>query len=134
MAVILDPDSTDIHIDVITGVLEAPKNFFAENYYSENVQFFTAPCGQGQSETITVDVPRVINWDITFTRTGAFFNISVSSYPAVVKVEFYDARTLNLLKSAYFHLEDRSDFKTFFPISQGEYIVKVFTVNPYNLQ
>jgi hypothetical protein len=120
---------TDINIDVMTGILESPQNFFAENYYSGNVQFFTASCEQGQSETITVDAPRVVNWNITFTSTGAFLNILVSSYPAVVKVEFYDARTLNLLKSAYFHLENISNFTTFFPISQGEYIVTVFTVN-----
>jgi hypothetical protein len=124
--------ATDIEIDVITGILESPQNFFCENYYSGNVQFFTSSCGQGLSETSTTSIPRVINWNITFTRTGAFLNILVSSYPAVVKVEFYDARTLNLLKSAYFHLEDRSDLTTFFPLTQGEYIVKVFTVNQHN--
>jgi hypothetical protein len=123
---------TDINIDVITGILESPQNFFAENYYSQNVQFFTASCEQGQSETITVDAPRVVNWNITFTSTGAFLNILVSSYPAVVKVEFYDARTLNLLKGAYFHLEDRSNITTFFPLSQGDYIAKVFTINQHN--
>jgi hypothetical protein len=121
--------STDINIEVMTGILESPQNFFAENYYSQNLRFFTTSCGQEQSEAITVDAPRVVNWNITFTNTGAFLNILVSSYPAIVKVEFYDARTLNLLKTAYFHLEDRSDLTTFFPIPQGEYIVKVYTIN-----
>jgi hypothetical protein len=30
-------------------------------------------------------------------------------------------------------LENRSNFTTFFPISQGEYIVKVFTINQWKV-
>jgi hypothetical protein len=76
--------------------------------------------------------PYVQNWSFITTSTGAIIDFTVSTYPAIVKVEFYDARTLNLLKSAYYHLEDRTDHTTFFPIPPGDYIVKVFTVNQYN--
>jgi hypothetical protein len=76
--------------------------------------------------------PYVRNWSFTTTSTGAIIDFTVSTYPAIVKVEFYDARTLNLLKSAYYHLEDRTDYTTFFPIPPGDYIVKVFTVHQYN--
>jgi hypothetical protein len=78
--------------------------------------------------------PYVRNWSFITTSTGAIINFTVSTYPAIVKVEFYDARTLNLLKSAYYHLEDRIDHTTFFPILPGDYIVKVFTINQYNPQ
>ena len=76
--------------------------------------------------------PYVQNWSFITTSTGAIINFTVSTYPAIVKVEFYDARTLNILKSAYYHLEDRTDHTTFFPIPPGDYIVKVFTINQYN--
>jgi len=76
--------------------------------------------------------PYVRNWSFITTNTGAIINFTVSTYPAIVKVEFYDARTLNLLRSAYYHLEDRTDHTTFFPIPPGDYIVKVFTINQYS--
>jgi hypothetical protein len=76
--------------------------------------------------------PYVQNWSFITTSTGAIISFTVSTYPAVVKVEFYDSRTLNLIKSAYYHLEDRNDHTTFFPIPPGDYIVKVFTINQYN--
>jgi hypothetical protein len=72
------------------------------------------------------------SWSFTTTTTGAIISFTVSTYPAIVKVEFYDARTLNLLRSAYYHLEDRTDHTAFFPIPPGDYIVKVFTVNQYS--
>jgi hypothetical protein len=76
--------------------------------------------------------PYVRSWSFTTTTTGAIISFTVSTYPAIVKVEFYDARTLNLLRSAYYHLEDRTDHTTFFPIPPGDYIVKVFTINQYS--
>ncbi len=100
------------------------------NIYSVEAHGLEAPFFTGFGDIFSY----VRNWSFITTSTGAIINFTVSSYPAIVKVEFYDARTLNLLKSAYYHLEDRTDYTTFFPIPPGDYIVKVFTINQYNSQ
>jgi hypothetical protein len=108
--------------ELISGALIEVRNIYSvEAHGLEN--FFTA---EGN------DIfPYVRNWSFVTTSTGAIINFTVSTYPAIVKVEFYDARTLNLLKSAFYHLDDRTDYTTFFPIPPGDYIVKVFTINQY---